>query len=192
MQDYEIFDLGNLWGIGCGGYGATIRDSRLGEMVPLDPSRMDTIKTVYMGLTQLPSKTWDKLRISIDRWAKSMAEEDPVDQIVDLGIALESLYVPDSQGESRFRLASHASWHLGSNKVERRKLWKEFRAIYDARSQVVHTGRLGKKFSKDSFDKAKFVKRGQELCWQGITSVIEAGTIPNWSDLALGDDDGST
>ena len=191
MRDYEVFDLGNLWGIGCGGYGATVRDSRLGDRVPLDPSRMDTIKTVYMGLTQLQSETWEKLRIPIDRWAKSMAEEDPVDQIVDLGIALESLYVPDSQGESRFRLASHASWHLGSNKAERRKLWKEFRDIYDARSQVVHNGRLRGKFAKASFDKAKFVRRGQYLCWQGINSVIEAGAIPDWSDLTMGDDVGS-
>ena len=159
--------------------------------MPLDPSRMETIKTVYMGLTQLQSGTWEKLRIPIDRWAKSMAEDDPIDQIIDLGIALESLYVPDASGESRFRLASHAAWHLGKDKEERRNLWKEFRDIYDARSQAVHTGRLGGRFAKASFDKAKFVKRGQELCWQGITSVIEAGKIPNWSDLAMGDDVGS-
>lgn len=191
LLDYEIFDLSYPWGIRPGGWSGTDLEAGLGGRLQLTAPQMETIKVIYMGLTQLPTETWEKLRIPIDRWAKSMAEENPLDQIVDLGISLESLYVPDSQGESGFRLASHASWHLGSNKVERRKLWKEFRDIYDARSHVVHTGRLRGKFAKSSFDKAKFVKRGQDLCWQGITSVIEAGAIPDWSDLTMGDDVGS-
>ena len=188
LLDYEVFDLGNVWGIGCGGYGATILESGLGETVQLTASHMEAIKTLYVGLTQLPTETWQKLRIPIDRWAKSMAEEDPIDQIIDLGIALESLYVPDSQSEVSYRLAIHAAWHLGKNKVERRKLLKEFRQIYDARSKAVHTGKLTGKKGKPSFDASSLVSRAQELCWQGITSVIEAGQIPDWSDLAMGED----
>ena len=188
MLDYEIFDLSNLWGIGCGGYGATILESGLGETVQLTPSQMEPIKTLYVGLTQLPTKTWEKLRIPIDRWAKSMAEENPLDQIVDLGIALESLYVPDSQGEVNLRFALHAAWHLGKNKTERQELREEFRQIYAARSDVVHTGRLRGDRAKSSFDVPKFVSRTQELCWQGITAVIEAGDIPDWSDLVMGGD----
>ena len=188
LLDYEIFDLDTSWGIGGSGYGATIPVSGLGETVQLSQSQMETIKTLYMGLTQLPTETWEKLRIPIDRWAKSMTEENPIDQIVDLGISLESLYIPDSQGESRFRLASHAAWHLGKTKTERQNLWIEFRDIYDARSHVVHTGRLRSKFAKPGFDVSKFVSRTQELCWQGITSVIGAGKIPDWSDLAMGED----
>ena len=188
LLDYEIFDLSSTWGIGGGGYVATVPVSGLAGTVQLRPNQMETLNTLYMGLTQLPTETWEKLRIPIDRWAKSMAEENPIDQIVDLGISLESLYVPDSQGESRFRLASHAAWHLGKTKTERQKLWKEFRDIYDARSQVVHTGRMRSKFAKPSFDVPKFVSRTQELCWQGITSVIGAGKIPDWTDLAMGED----
>ena len=187
LLDYEIFDLSTSWGIGSGGYGATVPDSGLGETVPLNPSQMETIKTLYMGLTQLPTETWEKLRIPIDRWAKAMAAENPLDQIVDLGISLESLYVPDSQGESGFRLAHHAAWHLGKDKAERRDLVKAFRQIYAARSDVVHTGRLRGDRAKPSFDMPEFVRHTQELCWQGITSIIEAGEIPDWSDLAMGE-----
>ena len=187
LLDYEIFDLSTSWGIGSGGYGATVPDSGLGETVPLNPSQMETIKTLYMGLTQLPTETWEKLRIPIDRWAKAMAAENPLDQIVDLGISLESLYVPDSQGESGFRLAHHAAWHLGKDKAERRDLVKDFRQIYAARSDVVHTGRLRGDRAKPSFDMPEFVRHTQDLCWQGITSIIEAGEIPDWSDLAMGE-----
>ena len=188
LLDYEIFDLSTSWGIGGSGYGATIPVSGLGDTVQLSPSQMETIKTVYMGLTQLPTETWEKLRIPIDRLAKSMAEEDPIDQMIDLGIALESLYVPESQVEVSYRLAIHAAWHLGNNKVERRRLLKEFRRIYDARSKAVHTGKLTGKKGKPLSDASSLVSRAQELCWRGISSIIEAGEIPDWRDLAMGED----
>ena len=85
-------------------------------------------------------------------------------------------------------MAHHAAWHLGKDKVERKELMDEFREIYAARSEVVHTGRLRGRRDKPSFDVPKFVSRAQELCWHGITSVIDAGEIPVWSDLAMGEE----
>ena len=188
LLDYEIFDLSTSWGIGASGYSSAMPLSGLHDPVQLSPPQINTITTLYRGLTEVPTETWNRLRIPIDRWAKSMAEDNALDQIIDLGIALESLYVPDSQGESGFRLAHHAAWHLGKDKAERRGLVKEFRQIYAARSDVVHTGRLRGDRAKPAFDESKFVSRAQELCWQGITSVIEAGEIPDWSDLAIGEE----
>ena len=188
LLDYEIFDLSTTWGIGASAYSSTMPRSGLHGSVQLSPPQIDTITTLYRGLTQVPTETWERLRIPIDRWAKSMAEDNPLDQIIDLGIALESLYVPDSQTEVNFRFALHAAWHLGKNKKERQSLRDEFRQIYAARSDVVHTGRLRSPRDKPSFDSSRFVSRAQELCWQGITSVIEAGEIPDWSDLIVGRD----
>ena len=187
LVDYEIFDLSTTWGIGGSGYSSTVPRSGLHGSVQLSPLQIDSITTLYRGLTEVPTETWNKLRIPIDRWAKSMAETNPIDQIIDLGIALESLYVPDSQGEVNLRFALHAAWHLGKNKTERQELRDEFRQIYVARSDVVHTGRLRGDRAKSSFDKLRFVSRAQELCWQGITSVIETGEIPNWNDLVMGE-----
>ncbi len=188
LLDYEIFDLSSLWGIGPSGYSGSMPVSGLGAKVQLSPAQVDTITTLYRGLTQVPTETWNRLRIPIDRWAKSMAEDNPLDQIIDLGIALESLYVPDSQGEVNMRFALHAAWHLGKSKTERQELREEFRQIYAARSDVVHTGSLRGDRAKSSFDESAFVSRAQELCWQGITSVIEAGDIPDWNDLVMGED----
>ena len=187
LLNYEIFDLSTSWGIGGSGYSSSISNVNLDESVQLNQAQLDTVKILYMGLTQLPTETWNKLVIPIDRWAKSMAEENLTDQIIDVGIALESLYVPDSQGEVKFRLPLHAAWHLGANRTERQKLREEFRQIYDARSDVVHTGQLRGKRAKSSFDVSTFVSRAQELCWRGITSIIEEGEIPNWSNLIMGE-----
>ena len=188
LLDYEIFDLSSIWGIGASGFSSTMPRSGLHHSVQLSPPQIDGITTLYRGLTEVPTETWNRLRIPIDRWAKSMAADNPIDQIIDLGIALESLYVPDSQGEVNLRFALHAAWHLGKNKTERQELREEFRQIYAARSDVVHTGRLRGNRAKSSFDVSGFVSRTQGLCWQGITSVIEAGDIPDWNDLVMGED----
>ena len=187
LVDYEIFDLSTSWGIGGSGYNSMPPVGGLSQPVQIPQLESESIKLLYRGLTQVPTETWEKMRIPIDRWAKSMAEGQPIDKIIDLGIALESLYVPDAHGEVRFRLALHAAYHLGKNKTERQKLMEEFKDIYDARSDVVHTGRLRGKRARPTFDVSKFVSRVQDLCWQGITSVINSGEIPEWEELILGE-----
>ena len=188
LLDYEIFDLSRHMGIGASGYTLFNPGRSFDESVPLSSRQLETIKTLYKGLTQVQTGTWTKLRIPIDRWAKSMAEEDPNDQIIDLGIALESLYVPESQSEVSFRFALHAAWHLGKDKTQRQELRKVFKQIYTARSDIVHTGRLRRKTAKSLGDVSEFVSRAQDLCWQGINSIIDAGKIPVWDDLIVGED----
>ncbi|MCY3860328.1 MAG: HEPN domain-containing protein [Gammaproteobacteria bacterium] len=188
LSDYEMFDLS--WGAGIGGssFTAIQSDDFSDEPVRLNLAQLDKIKTIYRGLTDLPTETWEKLRIPIDRWAKSMAEDEPIDQIIDLGIALEALYVPVGRSEVRYRLSLHAAWHLGNDKNHRHELYKEFQQFYDARSDAVHTGKLRGKRSKASFDVEKFTSRAQDLCWQGIDKVIDAGDIPDWQDLIMGEE----
>ena len=88
LLDYEIFDLGSIRGVGASGYSGTALDAGLGETVQLGPSQMETIKTLYVGLTTLPTGTWEKLRIPIDRWAKAMVEENPLTRLLNLAFHL--------------------------------------------------------------------------------------------------------
>ena len=189
LLEYEIFDLSSRRGIGAGGYSASEPlPHRDDPSIHINRRQLETINTLYKGLAQPSEKYWERLRIPIDRWMKSMLESDPIDQIIDLGIALESLYVPDSQSEVSFRFALHAAWHLGKSKAERRKLHEEFREIYAARSDVMHTGQFRSRRGKPSFDTSQFISRAQDLCWQGITSIIDAGEVPDWKDLIIGED----
>ena len=187
LLDYEIFDLSTSWGIGASSYSATVSDIRGGPIVVLNRRQLDTIPALYKGLSQPSTETWSRLRIPIDRWMKSMLENDLVDQMIDLGIALESLYVPDRGGELRFRFALNGAWHQGDTSEDRMALFDEFRDIYDARSDVVHTGRFRGDRAKPSFNAENYIERAQELCWYGITSILEAGEVPNWNELVMGD-----
>ena len=187
LPDYEIFDCSPVFSLGGNGYKAVEPVVHLERPAELTVARLDTIKTLYRALQELPTDEFNKLRIPIDRWMKSMEEHRPEDQIIDLAIALESLYVPGSNSEVGLRLALNAAWHLGTSKSERADYLKFFRLLYSARSNVVHTGKLSERAAR-SMDLPGVVARGQGLCWQGITSIIEAGAIPEWEVLILGQD----
>ena len=153
------------------------------------------IKRLYEALVNLDSDTRGKLQIAIDRWIKSKAGDNPVDKMIDLGIAFESLYLSDTDAKTevtlRFRL--HASWHLGKDKKHRKDLMKEFGEIYNWRSTVVHTGKLPKKelskrkkrpFTPEEIK--EFIKKAQDLCQKSIMKILEEQKFPNWSSLILG------
>ena len=166
----------------------------LSRVAIIDETHIEKIKKRYRELTNLPSDVGKKLRIPIDRWIKSETEENPVDKMVDLGIALESLYLSgiESKNEIRFRFSLHAAWHLGDPKEQRRALMKEFKAIYDWRSAVVHTGKLPKKGSgkkKKLYTQEEvreFITRAQDLCRRSILKILKDGKFPDWNDLVLG------
>jgi hypothetical protein len=159
----------------------------------IDETRIEEIKDRYGELVNLSSEVKEKLQIPIDRWIKSRAEDNSIDKIVDLGIALEALYLSEGTKEQltlQFRL--RAAWHLGENKEQRKALMKEFKAIYDWRSAVVHTGKLPKKGSgkkKKPYtpkEVREFITRAQDLCRDSILKILEDGEFPDWNNLILG------
>ena len=162
----------------------------------IDDTHIEKIKKLYRELTNLSSDVAGNLRIPIDRWIKSATEDNPVDKIIDLGIAFESLYLSGikSKNEIRFRFSLHAAWHLGEDedKEHREELMKKFKAIYDWRSTVVHTGKLPKKGSgkkKKSYTQEEvreFIRNAQDLCRDSILKILKDGEFPDWNNLILG------
>ena len=161
----------------------------------ISETQISAIKRRYEALVNLDPDTREKLQVAIDRWIKSKAGDNPVDKMIDLGIAFESLYLSDTDAKTevtlRFRL--HASWHLGKDKKHRKVLMKEFGEIYNWRSTVVHTGKLPqKKLSKTKKrpftqeEIKEFIKKAQDLCQQSIMKILEDQEFPNWSSLILG------
>ena len=157
---------------------------RIGE------NQIDEAKCLYQNLVKLDSKVREKLQIPIDRWIKSKTSQTFEDKIIDLGIALEALYLSEGTKEQltlQFRL--RAAWYLGENKEQRKALMKEFNVIYDWRSRVVHTGKLPNKIRKTAFTPEEvdaFITNAQDLCRDSIMKILENGKFPDWNDLILG------
>ena len=95
---------------------------------------------IYMKLISLPQDVQQGLQIPIDRWMKSMTQQNPVNKMIDLGIALESLYLGGISEELAFRFRLRASLYLGDVLERRTQLNEEFKEIYNQRSKAVHQG----------------------------------------------------
>ena len=72
----------------------------------------------------------------------------------------------------------------GEDKEHREGLMKKFKAIYDWRSAVVHTGKLSKKGRgkkrKKSYTQEEvreFIRNAQDLCRQSLIKILEDGEI---------------
>lgn len=173
--------------------------SLLWDSVMAGQSEIDKAKCLYHNLINLTPKTRGKLLIAIDRWVKSKTNQVPSDQIIDLAIAFEALYLPD-RGESTFKLSARASWYLGNGKKHREELLAVFKQFYKFRSTVVH----GEKPKEEENVKIKgepipipeFITIVQNRCRESIEKImnhcLKEGGFPNndyWDSLILGDTD---
>ena len=182
----ELFKVGDWW------YTKLMRtrvmlDSGSGIHV-INETDIDKAKCLYKLLTNSSSNIGGKLQIPIDRWQKSKRDNDPVDKMIDLGIAFESLYLPDTTDELTFKLGVRAAWYLGKNKEDRKRLLTEFKEIYKCRSRGVHDGKLKEKvkIGGEPVPTSEFIKSAQDLCWQSIMKILEDGEFPDWDSLILG------
>lgn len=170
------------------------------DFVEVEEADIEKAKCLYEILetnvesdVRIESDFGSRLWIATDRWIQSKASKMHIDKVIDLGIAFESLYAPDSSsGEIRFKFAVRAAWYLGKNKKCRQILMKEFQEIYDWRSSVVHTGDLPNKTKKTPFtyrETVEFIERAQDLCRESILKILEDGKFPDWNSLVLGGED---
>ena len=154
------------------------RDSRL---INASEETVEFATKLYSARKNLSPEIAARLNVTIDRWIRSYEDMFLVDKFIDLGIALESLYLGGIRDELRFRLAVHAAWHLGTNVAERECLWSDFRKVYDLRSSAVHSGSV-----EDTKTTRDVLSRAQEYCRWAIINIISGRRFPDWNKLVLG------
>lgn len=160
----------------------------------VERAEIDKAKRYYKILDNPNSSISARLQIPIDRWIKSKTEDNPVDKIIDLGIAFESLYVPSkTPGKNRkisFNLRNNASRYLGKDKADQKTLKAKFKAIYELRCDAVHEGQLDKEIEIDQkiIPISKFITEAQDLCRQSIIKILKDGKFPDWNSLILGEE----
>lgn len=155
---------------------------------PLEQSEIEETLRLYESLKQFGSEK-NKLLIAIERWISSKTNEGVENKVIDLGIALETLYLPDSSsGELTFKLSLRASRFLGTNIKTRKSLMDKFRAIYTCRSKVVHTGEMPRVIKKPLIhhkDMENFILEIQDLCRCTILKILDEEKFPDWDNLLL-------
>ena len=183
IEPTEVF---NVWGTYSGG-SHTYSPELAYRIGSVNVTREDISKAlaIYRQMQDLAPSVATKLRVPIDRWIKAKAEQSAVDAFIDLGIALESLYLQDigDRSEMGFRLRLRAAWYLAKDRAGREKITRNLRDVYNLRSKAVHTGEIG-----PYSDALAPLTTGQQLCRQSIVKVILNGGFPNWHQLVLGEE----
>ena len=188
LAEDELFNLNPL---GVSGITQHYDTDPFGSFTKVGETQIQKAKRLYATLVNLDSDIEEKLQVPINRWIKSKAERNPVDKMIDLGIAFEALYLSDisETTELSFRLRLRAAWFLGKGKKHRKELMKDFSQIYEWRSKPVHTGRLPNKTKRTPFTQKEineFIKKAQDLCRKSIIKILEDGEFPDWNNLILG------
>ena len=125
----------------------------------------------------------DHLRLPMSRLADAMRRRSIVDCAIDLGIALEALFLRDldsDRGELSFRLRVRAARLLAADPPSRISLSGLVGGLYALRSTAVHTGRLPLRHKGRETRDA--LKEGFKVAADAITYVIVNGD-PNWDDV---------
>lgn len=143
----------------------------------------DHTATVEGLLANLQADESAGLGMALRRWMRSKGQSDVADQFIELRIALESLFLKDSNGESRFRVASRAAWYLGQSLEERTRHQKTISAAYDVASRAVHTGTV-----KNAEDDRELLGAAQGLVRRAILQRLDEPSEPDWGKLVLGGD----
>lgn len=101
------------------------------------------------------------------RWNAALGDGG-ADSLIDLRIALESLYSGRKGGRTSAKeLALRAAWHLGRDKRDRHRIYHEARRVYQCGSKVVHGEELG------NVQAAETYSIGKELCRNAILMMLE-------------------
>jgi Apea-like HEPN len=107
-----------------------------------------------------------------DYYEMSLAEERPSTRLIDLAVALESLFSPDDKQEISFKIALAASNLLGTNAEQRRQIFSELRDLYARRSKIVHGSYDVQKFYEGSFVTHDDIDRWSPYLREGILRFL--------------------
>ena len=177
---------------GGGGYSRSLGADVFGGHSVAGMSQVQKAKDIYDDFDRFDPGKWERMLIAINRWIKSKTSQIDVDKMIDLGIAFESLYVPESSSESTFKLGIRSACHLRKDPADRKTLKKTFGEIYKWRSSAVHTGKLPKKTKNFSPEEIKgFIEDAQSHCRDAILKILKEGKFPDWDDVILGCDENS-
>ena len=129
-------------------------------------------------------KTMQKLNTVILWWIKSKQSTTDIgfsEKLIDLRIALETLFLKGGEGEKNFRLAIHGAWYLGHTPDERCRYFETLNETYKLASKAIHAGEVEATSERESL-----LADAQKLCREGILKRLDENREPNWNKIILG------
>ncbi len=158
----------------------------------LSGENVDTFVAAARGWLQFFVNTPPKLQLAIDRLVSSYGPAATTfgfaEPIIDVSIALESMYGPFANRSITRKLSKRAGWLLGdSNTRSRAKIEREMWLFYRMRSKIVH-GAEALPYHERILK--VYLHKGRTLARKTLLTMLDNGPVANtdkdWNDLVSG------
>ena len=179
MQSWIYTDPYEPFRIDRGSFGARgfLDGRRTHQSVQASSNDLAKFQEIRRALLSEPDMT-RRLKTPISYWVKSRMAGPSVDGAIYLGIAMETLFLDNSETELSYRMQIRAAKLVGGDMSQRELTKKLVKDSYSVRSRATHQGALK---TKDQ----EIIEKGQGLIRDAILKIIEAGTYPDWDRLDL-------
>jgi hypothetical protein len=154
-----------------------------GKAKPIPECAIVDASTLFSRWLGLSEERRLELRVPMQRLNSAMRRPSLVDSAIDLGIALESVFLPDGRGALTFRLRVRAARWLGSTPEERKRLSATVADLYSVRSMAVHEGRVPDAIHRRAT--RELLEEGYELTARALVALISKGD-PDWDAVTYG------
>lgn len=141
----------------------------------LEHSEVQDIGVLAQQYAACGPDTRKRLRIPLSRYVVSKSRLDAGDQYIDLGTAYEALLLSRSTRSKTKRLSQRTSWMCSGTKACHSQTYKDTKAFYKTRSDIVH----GEARGGDS----DLYKRAENNFIRCVKHVIKNGGVPDWSTV---------
>lgn len=157
----------------------------IGRKDPWPDSSCGEAVEIFQAFRGLGHKQQTVLRLAMQRLNLAMRRTSLVDRAIDLGIALETLFLGDignERGELAFRLCIRAARYMGNDEEDRERIYLLVRDLYDLRSRAVHTGVVPTTTRNKTTDEV--LNQGFSLTARTIAALARDGA-PDWKNVIL-------
>lgn len=141
---------------------------------------------LLLALRRLGRRPVARLRLILQRIGLSMRRRNLADAALDLGVALELIFLSDlgpERGETTFRLRLRAARFLERELHERRKIFALVGAIYKMRSSAAHDGAVPSEV--DGRSASEILNEGTAIAARATRMMVLNG-VPDWTQVQLG------
>lgn len=176
---------------GHSGYSAGHHDSetrvRFTKKITVD--EITAHQDVYLAYLRMPDKAKKILDVSLHRLNEAIKHLEPVDRALDLGIALESLFLSGekSRADIGLKVRRRGAWLLGETAEAHEEILTELKTIYDLRSCAAHSGSFASA-RRTTPEVERVLLSGISLCSAAILKIVRLGQIPQWKTYDIGDE----
>ena len=147
---------------------------------PLDDATLRSLINFVGRFWHVLNKMPKNLQIAMARFSSSYEKRDLADRLVDLVIALESLFGDGKGGDITYKLAMRGAYWLYESRNERRVALANIKKLYDYRSKIVH-GSLGKELTDQQVSELECMVRlglRKFLDWK-----VRHGSVPSGGEI---------